>query len=80
MPEQQKLFCLVNEGDRLTAYRADRESPWFVIMAASCHGITPEERAAAFNEVVKFQRTAFGPLAEFKTTRQISLEGIYETP
>lgn len=75
MPEQPKLFCLVNEGDRLTVYRADRESPWFVIMAASCYGITSEEKASAFNEVVKFHRVAFGPLAEYKETRQGKLAG-----
>lgn len=75
MNEQPKLFCLVNEGDRLTAYRADRESPWFTILAASCNGITPEEKAATFNEVVKFHRVAFGPLAEYKEIRQGTLAG-----
>lgn len=76
MSETPKLFCLVNEGEQLTAYRADRDAPWFVIKAASCWGSSPEERAATFNEVVKFQRVAFGPLAEYKEVRCPSLPGI----
>lgn len=76
MADPQKLFYLVNEGTQLTAYRADQESPWFVISAASCHGITPDAKAATFNEVVKFQRAAFGPLAEYKELHAPSLPGL----
>lgn len=76
MADFPKLFCLVNDGQQLTVYRSDQVAPWFSISANACHGSTPERKAQTFNEVVKFQRVAFGPLAEYKELKIDNLPGM----
>ncbi len=73
MSGPHKIFYLVNDGPTLTAYRLDDELAWFKIERAKCSGKNEAEQAASFAEAVKFIRTAFGPLADYRELREPAL-------
>lgn len=66
MSDLPKIFYVVNDGESLTAYRKDDDFAWFTIERAKCAGKDAAHQAESFNEAVKFIRTGFGPLAEYR--------------
>jgi len=76
MPDAPKPFCLLNSGAELAVFKLEGTEPWFRIQAKHCAGQTVEQKQEAFNEAVKFQVAAFGPLADYKQLRQATLPEI----
>lgn len=69
MADLEKIFYIVNDGESLTAYRKDDDMAWFKIERVKCAGKDEPAQLASFNEAVKFIRTGFGPLADYKELR-----------
>lgn len=76
MAEIRKVFYLVNDGASLAAYKEGADLPWFILEKCRCSGRNADGQAEAFNEAVKFIRTAFGPLADYRQLREPNLPGI----